>query len=533
MSSSADRALERHRTLVNNLQRPRCYTHPFRDFQRIETHISTILLVGDYAYKIKKPLNLGFLDFTHKKDRHHFCEEEIRVNKRFAPELYLETTKVTGTLEDPRWSNHGDALEYAVKMRRFDQSALLSHRLDQCTGEHFEALAKDIAKVHAEAEQASVESALGSPITIVDPANANFSQVLARVRESSLRDSLAQLQMWNDRAGHRLEATFAERQAQGFVREGHGDLHLDNLVWHNNRITPFDAIEFDPALRFIDQINEIAFLTMDLDKAGYRHLGSRFLNAYLEATGDYEGMVLHRFYAVYRAMVRAKIHAIQREQSDQGSPEWQRHTAEIQSYITLAFKYTRPQRPFMVLTHGFSGTGKSTLSRYLCESCGAIRIRSDVERKRLAGKHPDIGLYSAEMNALTYEHLARMAVVLLGAGRSVVVDATFLKKAQREQFYEVAQAMGCELRIMSLTGDIDQLRRRLVARAGLGDDPSDATPAVLDAQRGNEDPLNEWEEQRTWHITAMDAVKAERQLAQHIHDMVHGKVKQEVEAERV
>ena len=282
----------------------------------LQTHISWVILTGTYVYKIKKPVNLGFLDFSSLEKRHRYCEEELRLNRRFAPSLYEAVVAIAGSPGHPRIGGAGDAIEYAVRMRQFAQDALASRMLadDKLTAEHIDDFAEYVAAFHAKAEVA--EDAGETAQAVMAPARENFTQLLRLLHDVADQDAIRELQAWTEREHAALAAEFSARQAQGRVRECHGDLHLGNIVMIDGRLLPFDCIEFDPALRRIDVMNEVAFLVMDLLDRGRGDFAYRFLNAWLECSGDYAGLAVLRFYVVYRAMVRAKVHGLRAMQED-------------------------------------------------------------------------------------------------------------------------------------------------------------------------------------------------------------------------
>jgi predicted kinase len=283
-----------------------------------------------------------------------------------------------------------------------------------------------------------------------------------------------------------------QRKSQGFIRECHGDLHLGNIAWFENRVTPFDGIEFNAALRWIDVMNEIAFLVMDLQQRNLKPFATRFLNHYLSKTGDYSGVSLLRYYLVYRALVRAKIALL----------SWQQHQnlhdfQDAESYANLAEAFTAPKPPVLLITHGYSGSGKSTVSRKVAEKFGAIHLRSDVERHRLFSTSKNQDIYSAEKSQQTYQKLADFAETILDAGFSVFVDATFLKYEQRNLFQNLAVKKKVKFLILDFQATEEELSRRIIQRQQLGNDASEATLTVLQYQLQTAQPLTLAEQKQT------------------------------------
>ena len=486
---------------------PQWYDHPVERCELIETHISWVILTGSYAYKVKKPVNLGFLDFSTLEGRRFFCEEELRLNRRLAPGIYLEVVPITGTTEAPVLGGEGEAIEYAVKMVQFPQAAQLDRMLADgvLESQQLDAFACFIADFHKRAAVAPAEDEYGLPAQVWQPMAENFAQIRERIDEAQLLEVLAELERWSMATFEAVEPVLLQRKAQGFIRECHGDMHLRNLAWIDEKPVAFDGIEFNPNLRWIDVISEVAFLVMDLQDRGQPELAQRFLNAYLEQSGDYAGLVLMRFYLVYRAMVRAKVSAIRLGQLQLDEPGRAGAKAEFEQYLALAQTYTHPGPPVLVLTCGLSGSGKTSLSQPLLECLSAIRIRSDVERKRLFGMKalesgraaPAQGIYSTEATGRTYAHLRELADLLLDAGYTVIVDATFLQHAQREPFERLARKKGLGYVLLEFSARTQTLRRRILQRSG---DASDADLAVLEHQLAVYQPLKADEQAHTVNI---------------------------------
>jgi uncharacterized protein len=469
------------------LLEPHRYPHPVERVELIETHISRVFLAGPFAYKVKKPVTLGFLDFGTLEARRRLCEEELRLNRRTAPEIYLDVVAITGTPENPRISGDGEALEYALRMRRFPQDALAEHMALRGAfhAEHADAVAASVAQLHARAAVAPYASSYGSPESVCRQALDNFDEMLPLTAGERDRRQLEELRRWTLHRGEELHERLDERRRGGFVRECHGDLHLRNIVFLERGAVPFDCIEFDPALRWIDVISEVAFVVMDLLEHGLRGLAWRLLNAYLECTGDYEGVAVLRYYLVYRAMVRAKVGLLR---SCQGAPH--EHGVEWPEYVALAQRIARAERPAIVLMHGLSGSGKTAVSQALMERLGAIRVRSDVERKRMHGISPlgrsgsDIaaGIYAPSVSREVYERLARLAYGMVTAGYTAIVDAAFLERSERGAFRNLAHRLDAPIFIAACVAPEAELRDRVLARGVHGHDASEAGVAVLERQ---------------------------------------------------
>ena len=457
----------------------------------IETHISYVLLTGTHAYKIKKAVALPFLDFTTLAARRRYCDEELRLNRRLAPQLYLDVVPITGTPAQPRAAGTGAAQEYALRMREFPQEALWCNVLerDELEPRHIDALAVEVASFHARAPRAPPASGYGEQRGILATALANFETLETRARDPSERAVLTRLERWTRHGFAACRDAFDRRVRQGAIRECHGDLHLANIALIDDAPVIFDCIEFDPALRFIDPLSEVAFTVMDIDHRGHPMLARRFLSAYLEQSGDYGGVPVLRFYLVYRAMVRAKIDILRAAQAPAAAGR-AAFAAEERAYLQLAAAYARPSEPAVVLMHGLSGCGKTVLSELILERTGAVRIRTDVERKRLAGLGPAQrsgsgvarGIYDADSTRRTYEHVLACARDVLEGGFGVILDGAFLHRWQRDLFRSLAQARGLPFVIVDCNASEDTLRQRVEARARAARDASEADLAVLSRQ---------------------------------------------------
>lgn len=494
--------------LIERLQHaPQAFPHPAADVQCIETHISWVLLAGDHAYKFKKPIRLDFLDYSTLALRRAACDEELRINRRTAPGLYLEVVAVTGTASAPRVGGaggKGPVLDWAVHMRRFDQSALFGGLIEQgrLLPSHIDRLARQVARFHAAAGVAPVDGVFGQPDRVravvwqsIEPLRGQIGQI----GDADLAETLDAVARWSQAQGEALAPLFAQRLADGRVRECHGDLHLGNLVLEGGEPQLFDAIEFNPAFRWIDVLSEVAFLVMDLQARGRADLAWRFLNAWLEQTGDYAGLRVLPYYLVYRAMVRARVAALRLGQL--AGQARRAAEQELALYLRLAGQFTRPRERWLWLASGVSGSGKSSQSQGLIEARGVVRLRADVERKRLFGLRPEEasagmapGMYTAEATRRTYERLDELARQVLEAGLPVLVDATFLQRAQRDAFRALAQALGLPCLILAFEAPEAVLRERVRQRTQAGHDASEADLAVLDAQLASREPLDaaEW-----------------------------------------
>jgi uncharacterized protein len=468
----------------------------------VETHISYVLLGGEYAYKVKKAVNLEFLDFTTLEKRRFYCEEELRLNRRLAPSIYLDVVPITGSPGNnvaPIFDGKGSPLEYAVKMRQFDQDGLLSRVLarDELTSERVDEIAAEVASFHGRTARAAADLPYGRSEQVIAPARQNFSQMVDVVSDPNDGAILEQLRTWTDAEANRCRQGFEARNRDGYVRECHGDLHLGNIALISGRVTLFDCIEFNPSMRWIDVMSDVAFLVMDLRDRKRPDLAARFLNAYLELTGDYAGLAVLRFYVTYRALVRAKIAILRLAQTTSGDDR-QRLIAEYRGYLALAVAATGRPHPVLLITHGVTGSGKTTRAQAVVDSMGAIRIRSDVERKRLQGLQalartssaPGEGLYTSDRDRQTYDRLAELARTVVAAGYTAIVDAAFLQRWQRDLLKDVAVDLNVPFTIADCSAPEPVLRERVMRRIERGRDASEATIDVLEHQLAHADPLS-------------------------------------------
>ncbi len=474
--------------LPDALRDPRCYGPSVGEVELVETHVSWVFLTGRYAYKVKKPVKLPFVDFSTLKLRKRFCDEEVRVNRRLAPELYLGVVPVGGTQAAPRIGRK-PAIEYAVKMREFATADRLDRRLAAKTlpGSAFAEFGASLARFHS-----SLPPVRGIDAEEIGATALRNIDELESYLEPASRPDLRTLRAWTERQRARFAPIFAQRAAAGSHRECHGDLHLQNLLWRDGKIVAFDALEFDRKLRDVDVVSEAAFLAMDLRAHGRTDLDYEFLNRYLEVGGDYDGVEVLPFYLVYRALVRAKVAAIKRTQFAAVDG----HDAE--RYLATALELLAPKKPLLVITRGLSGSGKTFVTDALVSRLPAIRARSDLERKRLYGvgalartRSPiGGGLYAAAASRRTYAALAAIADRLLRNGENAIVDATFLRRSERLEFMQVAAANAARFVILDCTASPAELRRRVLERRRQARDASEADIAVLEQQLATAEPLD-------------------------------------------
>lgn len=525
--------------LINALLKPEAYSHPVDRVELLQTHISWIILTGDYAYKIKKPVDFGFLDFSSLEKRRHYCEEELRLNQRFAEKLYLDVVTITGSVDQPYINGEGEVLEYAVKMTQFPSESLLSTLLDRgdLRETHIDRLATNIASFHLQTKVAETDSTFGTLSAVVQPVQENYRQIRQQIKQVGLVTQLNEIEEWSAHALENLQTVLIDRKENGFIRECHGDLHLGNITLWNEEIIPFDCIEFNENLRWIDVLSEIAFLVMDLDDHLRPDLARRLLNKYLELNGDYSSIGILQYYKVYRAMVRAKVYSLRLGQDDMSQQEIESVHSEVENYTALASHYITDSQPLLIIMHGFSGSGKTTISQFILEALPAIRIRSDIERKRLfqdsttdntiAGDNGETsseineGIYSGDSTMMTYDHLRCLSEDIILSGMSVIVDAAFLHADQRKRFSQLASLLNVPFRIIDCRAEHTILEQRITERRKYGSDASEATLDVLFHQQENHDPLNDEETAVCLTIDKTEAMTI-KTVTDELNTLIHG-----------
>lgn len=508
--------------LIHALQDPLLYDHPVEQFSLIETHISWVILTGSFAYKIKKPVNLGFVDFSTLEKRHFYCREELRLNRRFAPNLYLDVVAVSGSHKQPSLEKKSGIIEYMVKMREFPQQNLLNNYASDhhLLPDHINSLAEVVADFHRIAQTANSDSLFGSVGTITEWTEENFEKIEEKYPKKALPKNFESLKKWCISSSNQRLTNMIKRQANGFVRECHGDLHLGNIAFIDGRITPFDCIEFNPKLRWIDTISEIAFVAMDLCAHGYAEYAWQFINRYLQINGDYAGIALLRYYFVYRAMVRAKVEALRMTQENSFSGPDRKSLQKVKRYLDLAQSWTDNYRPAIIIMHGLSGSGKSTLAYQLSTRLGVIHIRSDVERKRIFGLAAEDdsrsvlkqSIYSKDATTRTYDHLEDMTIKIIQAGFSVIVDASFLKFSHRKTFMQMALKHAVPFVILSCDASEEILRDRIKQRLKNRDDASEANLDVLQKQLQTQEKITTKEKTQAKIITSTESKLNSSQL---------------------
>ncbi len=497
--------------LIENLLSSKIYGHAVSHLKLIETHISWVILTGDYAYKIKKSVNFEFLDFSTLEKRRYYCEEELRLGQQLAPEIYLSVLPITGDSEHPQINGTGPVLEWAIKMKEFPQKNLLNVLLKQgyLTETIIEKLGALLAEFHKNTVIASEESRFGLATEVHAPTKQNFEQIVSFLSKVADINRLKCLKNWSDQQYEKNYDLFVERKKQGFIRNCHGDLHLANIFLYKDKPVLFDRLEFNEDLRWTDVIADLAFLMMDLTEKKQIGLANVLLNTYLHHTGDYQGLALLPYYLTYRAITRAKISLfrLKQELSDKERKEVQN---DYRGFIALAESYTKAPRPSLIIMHGLAGSGKTTVAQRIARHCNAIHISSDIIRKQLfhiplyASSHSSLhsGIYTTTATEETYRTLAKLAEVVLKANLTVVVDATFLKQVQRTAFHELSVQLQAPFYLLDCQENSHEIEQRIKNRLHHAVSISEADLTILSNQKKYREPLTNAEKSYTLVIDA-------------------------------
>jgi len=494
--------------LIKNLLSNRAFNHPVLQVGLIETHVSWVILTGKYAYKIKKPVDFGFLDFSTLKKRKYFCEEELRLGQLFAPEIYLAVVPITGNIEHPQINGDtGPILEYAVKMCEFSQDNLLSALLKQgkLSAPLIDQLGQLIAEFHKKTPAAPKNSRFGLPEEVHAPTQQNFEQIIPLLSNPTDIAQVKKLALWANKQFTKHQKLFEKRKEKGFIRDCHGDLHLANIIFYHGKLVLFDRLEFNEDLRWTDVIADLAFLVMDLAGKKQPKLANQLINTYLQFTGDYEGLNLLAYYLSYRAVVRAKIALFRLNQKDLNDKEKIDIRNDYYNFINLAEFYTHPKKPSLIIMHGLAGSGKSTTAKNIAIECSGIQISSDIIRKQLfniplyenSHSSPFGGIYTPQSTEKIYNKLKSLAKIVIKARLTVLIDATFLLHSQRVLFYNLAKLLKVPFYILHCQTNDLEINQRITKRNMQNNPISEANSSILKLQKEREEPLSISEQKYT------------------------------------
>ncbi len=482
--------MEQH--LLMSLLRPEAYDDAPRTVELKQTHISYLFITDSFVYKVKKPLDLGFLDFTTIDLRRFFCFEEVRLNRRLSPDIYLGVVEVRRIGDGAAFTGDGAVMDYAVKMRRLPEEQMLDRLLasGKLDGEAIRRIARRVAEFHKNAERNSEIDQYGSLDNIRSNWEENFAQVFPYAGETIDLHDIQFIQSRVDRFMAEHAELFLQRLSQGFIRDCDGDLHLENICL-GEEVWIFDCIEFNSRFRNIDTASDIAFLLMDLEYHDRSDLASYFLDEYCAVSGDEGCRQLLEFYKAHRAFVRGKVASIQLR--DTAIPPPLREVARERSrgYFRLARGYLLRMLlpPTLLVVGGLMGSGKSMLARLLGRELGILVLSSDRIRKELFTGSPvnndgySCGIYTAEADSATYAELLGRAVIQLRAGKSVIVDATFRRAADRLRFREAAVVEGVGFCLIMTDAPEDVICKRLAARKDTPDEYSDGRLELFELHR--------------------------------------------------
>ena len=481
---------------------PSVYPHPVDQVELIQTHISYVFLAGDYVYKVKKPVDMGFLDYTTLDKRRFYCEEEVSLNRRLCSDAYLGVVAIRSrdgqvTLDGP----DGEILDYAVKMKRLPQERMMEQLLEEgaITSEMLEGLTGRLAGFHRSSETGSEIESVGGLEAVSTNWRENFEQSEPYIGRTLSRDQWERIRNYVDGFLERNRWLLEQRVQEGRIRDCHGDLRT-NAVCFEDGICVFDCIEFNKRFRYCDVASDLAFLAMDIDFRGQPALSDEMVGLYLAQSLDTTLPLVLHFYKCYRAFVRGKVDGFQLDQPEIPLEQQAKAAAGARRYFDLAERYaSRTVPPTLLTMVGVTGSGKSYLAYALASRLGAAVISSDVVRKKLAGLEPaqsqveaiDSGIYSAEMTARTYDEMLRQAAAFLEKGFPVILDASYLQREKRQEARAFAERMGVRFLAVECLADESLVRARLQRRRSAVWSASDGRWEVYEAQMTRAEPLSE------------------------------------------
>jgi hypothetical protein len=481
-----------HAELVEALKKPEFYDPPVERVEFIQTHISSVFLTGERVYKLKKPVNFGFLDFSTLELRRLNCEAEVELNRRLAPEVYLGVEPITRGRGRLRIGGQGEVVDWLVVMQQLDGQLLGGSVLQrgELTERHIDQLVEQLVPFYQRARTGEGVDRWGTLKSVKYNTDENFMQTREYMGKLITRQRYEHIRDWTNEFYERQADLFDRRIAEGRIRESHGDLHLDNIFFQDPPII-FDCIEFNERFRSGDVAADLAFLAMDLDFRGRPDLAQHLVDRYVEASGDQGLLEVLDFYKCYRAYVRGKISCFTAADPALDAIQRRRWKNQARHYFGLAYRYAGGEdRPTLVVLYGLMGSGKTNIARYLRESFGWHLLSTDAVRKQLAGVGENTrvyvpyneGLYSPEMNRRTYEEVCRRAENLLQAGFPVAIDGAFKRQVERQPVIDLARRTGARLLFLETTCEPEEQRIRLEGRQE-HDTRSDGRVEIMDQQR--------------------------------------------------
>jgi uncharacterized protein len=491
-----------HPQLVESMLNTNFYPHKPDTVELVQTHISYVFIAGDFVYKIKKPVNFGFLDFTSLEKRKYYCEEELRLNKRLAPSIYLDVESISQDSQGNIILGTGEkVIDYAVRMKKLPGEKMLKTLLakGQAGEKIIDEVARTIAAFHKDAETGGRINEMGSIATIRHNHEENFTQTLNYINVTIPE---YQYKFIKDYAAVFLvkkKALFEKRVADHKIKDCHGDLHLEHICIADEIII-FDCIEFNERFRFSDVAAEVAFLTMDLDFNCYPQQAEAFVKSYLKYSNDTDMPALLNFYRSYYAYVRGKVISFRLNQKEIPANERSQITKTALCYFDLAYTYaTRLENPVLILTTGLMGCGKSYQARHLAARLGAQTIRTDVLRKELLNINPagryyeefGQGIYTDNISRLTYDKAYKQAAEAIKSGKAVIIDASFKKRSERQKAGQLAQKLEIPIYIIECICSDEVVKMRLDKRVREKTNPSDGRWEIFQEQKKDFDEVNE------------------------------------------
>lgn len=475
--------------LMERMLQPSFYPHPtVPEIELIQTHASYVFLTGDYAYKVKKEVNFGFLDYSTLAKRKYFLDTELDLNQKVAPELYLAVIPITYGNDELILDHSGNVdhvVEYTLKMRQFPEENLLSHLVQErkIDRHRISELGKIVAEFHQQAQTNDYISSFGTVAKIQAAFTENYQQSQKYIGILQTRQQYQETKAYSDRIFTQQQDILLHRVQGQKIRECHGDLHLNNICLWQDKILLFDRIEFNESFRFVDTMYDVAFVVMDLEAKQRADLANAFLNSYLEYSGDWSGLLVLPLYLSRQAYVRAKVNSFLVDDPQISKTNQIQAREAARNYYHQAYQYTQIKAGSIILMSGLSGSGKSTTAQEIASNIGAIQIRSDAVRKHLAGialNETSKDIYTPEMTDKTYKQLLELGIMLAQAGYKIILDAKYDRLNLRQVVIEQAQASQIPIKIIHCIAPMSVLRDRLNHRQN---DISDATANLLATQQ--------------------------------------------------